>query len=436
MKNTHVVIVGGGFAGISAAKRLAGESGIEVTLIDRHNYHTFQPLLYQVATSGLEPAEVCPTLRSMFKNESNVRVLLGEMTGLDKDRSVVVTGPEELSYDYLLLAVGGRTTFFGNEEWRALVPGMKGLDDALKVRTKILHSFELAEREADPERVESLLTTVIVGGGPTGVELAGAVAELRNHVLEGQFHLIDPKQARVILIEAMPQLLPGMPESLGRYTKEALEQMGVEVVLEEPVQKLARKRVSTDTQSFVAENIVWAAGVEGYPLSRELSRHTTKKGTIEVRKDLRLKEHDHIFCAGDMIYLENEKGKPLPGLAPVAKQEGDTAAQNILRLVSGQPTKPFHYEDRGAMAVIGRRSAVAHLYSRIPLKGSLAWLAWLFVHLLFLIGFRNRAVVLIRWLWSYLGWRHSARVLNPEYLDVETKSVDQLHAADSVKPTS
>jgi NADH dehydrogenase len=433
MRNTHVAIVGAGFAGISAARTLAEEPGFRVTLIDRHNFHTFQPLLYQVATTGLEAGEVCPTIRSIFKNKSNVQVLLGEMTSIDKQASTLKLGDEEISYDYLLLAIGGRTTFFGNEEWRALVPGMKGLDDAMKVRAKLLHSFERAERETSPENRGKLLTTVIVGGGPTGVELAGAIAELRNHVLDGQFQNINPEDARVVLIEALPQLLPGMPEGLGRYTKDVLEEMGVEVVLEKPVKELTSQSVSTGEQSFSAENIIWAAGVEGYPLARQMSEHTTKKGTVEVRPDLRMKDVDNIFCAGDMIFLEGDDGKPLPGLAPVAKQEGEAAADNIVRLAQGRETKPFRYIDRGSMAVIGRSRAVAHLYSKQELKGPVAWLAWLFVHLMFLVGFRNRAVVVIRWLWSYLGWRHSARVLNPEYLDAETESIDTRKSLEEVR---
>ena len=416
MNKKKIIVVGGGFAGLEATKVLADEPGVEVTLIDRNNYHTFQPLLYQVATSSLEPAEVCPTLRGVFQSVDNVRVLMGEVSSVDPESSTVVLDEERLSYDYLIMAIGGRTTYFGKEEWRERSTGLKELHDALTIRARLLKSFEEAEREPDPEKRKEYLTTVIVGGGPTGVELAGALAELRTHVLKGQYQNFDPAQARIVLIEALPQLLNGFPDKLGQYTKDVLEELGVEVVTGQPVKNLERNAVHTADTSYRARNIVWAAGVEGYPMAKELGADTTKKGTVKVCSDLRLSGRNNIFCTGDMAHFETENGKPLPGLAPVAMQQGAHAAQNILRLERGDLTEKFVYNDRGAMAVIGRTHAVANLFGKKPLKGFVAWIAWLFIHLLFLVGYRNKAVVMIRWLWSYIGWRNGARVLNTLYL--------------------
>ena len=412
MRKKEIIVVGGGFAGLEATRVLADQPGVEVTLIDRNNYHTFQPLLYQVATSSLEPAEVCPTLRGVFDSTENVRVLMGEVTSVDPDTSTLLLDQERLSYDYLIMAIGGRTTYFGNESWRERSTGLKELHDALTIRARLLKSFEEAERETEPEKREEYLTTLIVGGGPTGVELAGALAELRLHVLKGQYQNFDPAQARIVLIEALPRLLNGFPEELGEYTKEVLEGLGVEVVLGQPVKEMERDAVHTAETTYRARNIVWAAGVEGYPMAKQLGAETTKKGTVKVCPDLRLDGHDRIFCTGDMAHFETEQGKPLPGLAPVAMQQGAHAARNILRLEQGEFTEKFVYNDRGAMAVIGRTHAVANLFGKRPLKGFVAWLAWLFVHLLFLVGYRNKAVVLVRWLWSYIGWRNGARVLN------------------------
>jgi len=416
VKKTKVVVVGGGFAGLAATMKLAKDERVEVTLVDKNNYHTFQPLLYQVATTGLEPGEVCPTLRAIFREKDNVNVLMGEMEGLEAENSSVVVDGEKLEYDYLMLAIGGRTTYFGNESWRAAVPGLKGLQDALEIRTRFLNALEQAETETDEKRKRELLTVAIVGGGPTGVELAGALAELKNHVLQEQYSGFCLEDIRIVLIEALPRLLPPMPEGLGNYTKETLEEMGVEVILEEPVSELEERRLVTEEREIRAETIVWAAGIEGRPLVQKFCQYTTKKGTVEVLSDLRMPPHPNVFCAGDMVHLKDEDGDPLPGLAPVAQQQGSCVADNILALIEGENTKSFHYFDKGSMAVIGRSRAVANVFSKISLKGPLAWLAWLFVHLLSLLGFRNRAVVLVRWFWSYMGWRHSARVLNPAYL--------------------
>lgn len=428
MNKKRITIVGGGFAGLEAAKVLADEPNVEVTLIDRNNYHTFQPLLYQVATSSLEPAEVCPTLRGVFDDAENVKVLMGEVTSVDPESSSLMLDQEKLTFDYLIMAIGGRTTYFGNESWREKSTGLKELHDALTIRARLLKSFEEAEREPDPEKREQYLTTLIIGGGPTGVELAGALAELRTHVLRGQYQNFDPSQARIVLIEALPGLLNGFPEQLGRYTREVLEELGVEVVTDQPVKELERDAVHTVDKTYRARNIVWAAGVEGYPMAQSLG-NTTKKGTVKVSPDLRLDGRPNIFCTGDMAHVESKDGKPLPGLAPVAMQQGAHAARNVLRLEKGEPTMPFQYNDRGAMAVIGRTHAVANLFGKRPLKGFVAWLAWLFIHLLFLVGYRNKAVVLVRWLWSYIGWRNGARVLNTLYLQndpmTETASVDK-----------
>ena len=399
---------------------LAGRPEVDVTLIDRNNFHTFQPLLYQVATSNLEAAEVCPTLRSIFRDID--KILLGEVTSVDPSSSSLHLEGEEILYDYLVMAIGGRTTYFGNEDWRERTISIKELQDALTVRAHLLKSFEMAEREVDPEKRAEYLTTVIVGGGPTGVELAGAIAELRSHALKGQYRNFHPEESRIVLVEALPKLLPGMPDGLADYTKQVLEDKSVEVLLESTVERLEIDTVHTPERTIRARNIIWAAGVEGYPLAEDLRAEVTKKGTVKVSDDLRLRDHPNVFCAGDMTHLKGANGQPLPGLAPVAMQQGKTAAENILRLLDGKETEDFHYHDRGTMAVIGRTHAVAELFGKLPLKGTVAWLAWLFVHLLFLVGYRNKAVVLIRWIWAYLGWKKSARVLNTIYLQNDPQS--------------
>lgn len=412
-KPIRVVIVGAGFAGLSAARSLEKRGGFDVTILDRTNHHLFQPLLYQVATGGLNPSEISSPVRALFRDSPSVTVLLGSLMEVDRvgrtvrlDRSEVV-----LPYDYLILAAGGQTSYFGHPEWEQWAPGLKTLDDARKIRQKVLLAFERAELEKNLEARRRLMTVAVIGGGPTGVEMAGALAELRTHVLRREFKRIRPEEARVLLIEAGPRVLSSFPEKASETAAQELRRLGVEVLLGEQVQQITCGCVKTQRRDLGAENIIWAAGVEGHPVARTLGVALDRAGRIKVNPELNLAEDERVFCIGDMAHVLDNKGRPLPGVAPVAVQQGKLAADNIARLVAQKKTRPFRYFDKGSMATIGRKSAVAVLPGGILLSGWTAWLGWLAVHLAFLVDLQNRILVIMRWGWAYLGWKWNVRLI-------------------------
>lgn len=423
----RVVILGAGFGGLKAAKALRKSRDVEITIVDRTNHHLFQPLLYQVATGGLNPSEIASPFRALFRRHKNVTCLMGSVTRVDYEaRTVELDGGETvLPYDYLVMALGGTTSYFGHDEWEEEAPGLKSLDDALTIRQRILWAFERAEKTDDEELRKKLMTVVVVGGGPTGVELAGALAELRRHVLRWDFQRIQPEKARVILIEGGDRLLGVFPEQLSRYAARKLEALGVELLFNERVQDLRCSRVVTDKQTIEAENILWAAGVGGHPLAARLGGERDRAGRLMVEPDMSLPGHPEVYCIGDMAHYEHPHtfgGKPLPGVAPVAMQQGDQTGKNILRRLGGKPTVPFHYFDKGNMATIGRSAAVAVGPVGPKMTGLPAWLAWLFIHLIYLVDFQNRVIVLTRWTWKYFSWKWGARLITrppdtfePEY---------------------
>ena len=407
----QVVIVGAGFAGLSAAAALKG-AAVQVTVIDRHNYHLFQPLLYQVATASLSPADIAQPIRAILKDQANARVLLGEVTGVDtQTRRVTVAGAEPAPYDYLLLATGARHSYFGKDKWAAHAPGIKTLDDATQVRADILLAFERAEVERDAERRRAHLTFVVVGGGPTGVEMAGAIAELARNSITKDFRSITPHCARIVLVEAGPRLLPVMPEALSAEAKRALEQLGVEVQLGRAVTDIASSSVTLGSETIKARTIVWAAGVRASAAGQWLGAPTDRAGRVVVDADFSVPGHNNIYVAGDTVAFKQSGGSFLPGVAPAAKQAGAYIGALIAaRVVSKAEPKPFAYSDFGNMATIGRRNAIAD-FGHVHLKGLLGWLLWSLAHVYFLIGFRNRLSVALSWVWSYVTYQRGVRLI-------------------------
>jgi len=405
----HVVIVGGGFAGLYAAKALA-KAPVRVTLVDRRNHHLFQPLLYQVATAVLSPADIAQPIRAILREQENVTVLLAEVEGVDPERREVILDEGRLRYDFLLLAAGASHAYFGHDEWEPFAPGLKSLEDALEIRRQILVSFEEAEREGDPARRAALMTFVVVGGGPTGVEMAGAIAEIARFALAKDFDRIDPTKARVILLEAADRLLLTFPESLGKKAERELRRLGVEVRFKSAVTGIEPGLVRVGEESIPAGLVMWAAGVRASPLGRTLGAEVDRAGRVTVGPDLTIPGHPEVFVLGDLAAAKDAKGDPLPGTAPVAIQQGEYAAAMIGKTLAGQPRPPFRYKDRGNMATIGRNSAVAEIKG-LRLSGFVAWLAWAFVHVFNLISFRNRLLVAIQWIWSYLTFQRGARLI-------------------------
>ncbi len=394
----RVVIVGGGFGGLYLAKALR-HAPLRVTVLDRHNHHLFQPLLYQVATAGLSPSAIAYPIRAVLRRQKNTHVLLAEVVAIDLERRTVQLRDEELAYDYLVLAAGARHSYFGHDQWEPYAPGLKDLDNALDIRSRILLAFEQAERENDPARRQRMLTFVIIGGGPTGVELAGAISEIACQVMAGDFRNFDSREARTILVEAAPRLLTGWAEDLSRKAQEALRHRCVQVRTDTLVQSVGPLGVTTNHGEIPAATVLWAAGVSASPLARFLGVPLDKAGRVLVNPDLSVPGHPEAFVIGDLAAVLDSTGKMLPGLAPVAIQEGRHAAKNIIRACEGQPLLAFNYIDKGKLATIGRAAAVAH-FGTVRMSGFCAWLSWLFVHILFLIGFRNRLVVLFEWAWS------------------------------------
>ena len=407
----RVVIVGGGFGGLQAAKALA-DAPVQVTLVDRRNHHLFQPLLYQVATAALSPADIAQPIRSVLRGQSNVEVILAGVDAIDVAAKEVVLDEDagRLSYDYLILAAGANHAYFGHDEWAPNAPGLKTLDDATDIRRRILTSFEEAEREPDPARRKALMTFVIVGGGPTGVEMAGAIAEIARFSLARDFRHIDTRDAKVILIEAGTQLLAAFPDRLSRHALRDLERLGVEVRFGKPVTAIAPDAVTIGDEIIPANTTVWAAGVQASPLGRSLGVELDRAGRVLINPDLSIPGRPEIFVVGDMASLKDARGRPLPGVAQVAMQQGAWAAANILRAIEGKPARAFRYRDLGNMATIGRNSAVADIRG-LRLTGFVAWLAWAVVHILNLIGFRNRVLVALQWLWDYLTFQRGARLI-------------------------
>ncbi len=405
----HVVIIGGGFAGINAAKALSGAS-VRVTLIDRKNHHTFQPLLYQVALAVLSPAEIASPIRTVMKRARNVQVLLGDVTGFDLEKRLLRMGDIELGYDFLIVAAGATHAYFGHPEWEALAPGLKTIEDAIEIRRRVLLAFETAERDAIVRGVHSSLNFVVIGAGPTGVELAGAISDISRRYMEHDFRGIDPRQARIILLEGGPRVLPAFPEDLSASAEKQLRELGVEVRTKAMVTNVEPGWVTAGTERIPAAVILWGAGVAASPLGKMLGVPTDRAGRVVVDPDLSIPGHQEVFVAGDLAASKMKNGGLAPGLAPAAIQMGKFAARQILRSLASHPREEFHYRDKGALATIGRSKAVADL-GKLRFSGYFAWLAWLFVHLLFLIGFRNRFMVMAEWAWDYITYNHSARLI-------------------------
>lgn len=406
----HVVIIGGGFGGLDAARRLR-RAPVSITLLDRHNHHVFQPLLYQVATAGLSPGDIASPIRWVLRRQRNVRVLLANALRIDlTERRVHIDDGSSLRYDYVVVAAGSTHSYFGHPDWESRAPGLKTLDDALEIRRRVLLAFERAEREPDPTRQRHLLTFVVVGGGPTGVELAGTLIEIARHTLRREYVSIDPESARVVLAEAGPSILASFPEELREFARRSLRRLGVEVWENAAVTAIETETVRVGGDLVPAHTILWAAGVAASPLARGLGVPLDRAGRVIVEKDLSAPGYPQAFVVGDLAHCVDEAGKPLPGVAQVAKQGGAHAAANIRRLIAGETTTPFHYRDLGNMATIGRAAAVADL-GWLRLSGFPAWLFWLFVHIMFLIGFRNRLSVMLQWAASYLTYQRSARLI-------------------------
>jgi NADH:ubiquinone reductase (H+-translocating) len=406
----HVVIVGGGFGGLNAVRSLRGER-VRVTLIDRHNYHLFQPLLYQVATAVLSPGDIASPIRWILRRQTNVRVLLAETRGVIPSSRRVLLDSGEIGYDYLILATGATHAYFGHEEWAEHAPGLKTLDDALEIRRRVLLAFERAEREERPERQQTLLTFVVIGGGPTGVEMAGALAEIARQALAGEYRSIRPDRARILLVEAGPTLLPAFPEPLRRSAERALRKLGVEVRQRTAVSRIGSGWVEMGGERLEAATILWAAGVAASPLGATLNVPLDRVGRVLVESDLSVPGQPRIFAIGDLCaFVHQQDGRPLPGVAPVAIQQGRHVANMIRRDLANRLREPFLYKDPGSMATIGRAAAVAD-FGWLRLTGGVAWLAWLFVHIMQLIGFRNRALVSAQWAWSYITYQRSVRLI-------------------------
>jgi NADH dehydrogenase len=406
----HVVIIGGGFGGLYAARAFRRQP-IDVTVVDRRNHHLFQPLLYQVAMAALSPGEIASPIRWILRRQANVEVLLGEVDRIDTSRrSVHLSDGEEIGYDFLIVAAGATHAYFGHDEWQHCAPGLKTLEDALEIRRRTLLAFERAEREKDPVKRQELLTFAIVGAGPTGVELAGALAEIARKSLARDFRHFDPSSARIVLIEGGGSVLATFPENLRQAAQRDLERLGVQVRTNTIVTRIAPGLVEAGDWQLRAATILWAAGVAASPLGKALGVPTDRAGRVLVNPDLTIPGHPEVFVIGDLSSLNGSDGRPLPGVAQVAIQMGVHAAHNIQGALAGQPLRPFHYRDYGSLATIGRASAVADLHW-VQLKGLIGWLAWLFIHLVKLIGFRNRIVVLTEWAWAYFSWQRAIRLI-------------------------
>jgi NADH:ubiquinone reductase (H+-translocating) len=414
----RVVIVGAGFGGLNAAQTLA-KANLQIIVIDRQNFHTFQPLLYQVATAGLSPGEIATPIRSILRSHKNIEVFMGGVIDFDLERKLVLTEEIPISYDYLIVAAGAGHSYFGHDDWEVFAPGLKTIEDAIEIRRRVFLAFELAERQAAIGQSTIPLNFVVVGGGPTGVELAGMIAEISHHALTHDFRSIDPASTHILLIEGGPRLLPAYADDLSRSAAEQLEHLGVEVRTSTTVTKVEARAVWTGDTRLPATVTLWAAGVAASPLGRKLTSAVDRSGRVAVQKDLSLPGHEEVFVIGDLAAAKDDQGKQLPGVAPVAIQQGRFVAKLIRHEIEGKlhsgsgasSSRPsFHYWDKGSLATIGRAAAIAQ-FGKIHISGFIAWLSWLFVHIFFLIGFRNRLLVFIDWAWSYVTYERSARLI-------------------------
>jgi len=405
---TRVVVIGGGFAGLWAVRQLK-RAPVEITLIDRRNHHLFQPLLYQVATAGLAAPSIAAPLRHILRNQRNVTVHMGDVVGIDTAARQVKLSDRQISYDYLLVASGATHAYFGHDQWEQFAPGLKTLDDAFLIRRRVLSAFEQAEAATDAAERDACLTFAVIGAGPTGAELAGTLAEIARHTLTRDFRHIDTRKARILLIEAGPRVLAAFTEKLADKAHKQLERLGVEVLTGKPVTEIGHDFLECGDQRIAARTILWAAGVAASSLGKQLGTDLDRAGRVRVQPDLSLAAHPEVFVAGDLASVEQD-GKPVPGVAPAAKQMGARVAKNILALMGGGKTTPFHYTDFGALATIGRHSAIAQL-PNLRFSGVLAWWFWLALHIYFLIGFRSRLIVLINWAWAYFTYARGARII-------------------------
>jgi len=407
----HIIIVGGGFAGLYAARGLR-RADARITLVDRHNYHLFQPLLYQVAMAALNPSDIAVPIRSILRRQKNTNVILGDVQAIDVARRVVHLGGEDgdLSYDYLVLATGATHSYFGHPEWANDAPGLKSIDDALEIRRRVLTAFEEAERETDPVKQAAWLTFVVIGAGPTGVELAGALSEIARQTMLKDFRRINPASARVLLLEGRERVLPPYPPDLSAKAQKQLERLGVEVMTNAIVTGVTDRDVSVGNTRFATRTVLWGAGVQASPLARSLGVPLDRAGRVFVEPDLSIPGHREVFVLGDLAAVKQNDGTLVPGVAPAAIQEGQHMALNLSRLLDDEPTLRFRYNDKGSLATIGRAAAVAELGS-VHFGGFVAWLAWLAIHIFFLIGFRNRFLVITQWAWAYLTYQRGARLI-------------------------
>jgi NADH dehydrogenase len=424
----RVVIIGAGFGGLSAARRLKGADA-DVTVIDQHNHHLFQPLLYQVATAALSPADIAAPVRSILGRQRNTRVMLGTVTGVDAPRHAVLVSERRIPYDYLVIATGARDAYFGHDEWAETTLSLKDLEEARAMRQRILLAFEHAEDSDDEAERRRLMTFVIIGGGPTGVELAGALAELSRATLARDFRRIDPTATRITLVEAGPRVLPGFAPRLSNVAARALRRLGVELRLGTPVTDCGTDGVTVGDERIESRTVIWAAGVRASAAAEWLGLTTERDGRVPVAADLTVPAHPEIFVIGDTATIDGPNGQPLPGIATVAKQQGKYVARAIMARLAGKSAPDFRYHDLGSLATIGRREAVAD-FGRLRLSGRLAWLLWSAAHIYFLIGFRNRVVVAAEWLWSYLTYQRGARLI----MDVTVPSPGGRPAAASREP--
>ena len=405
----HVLVVGGGFGGLWAARALR-RAPVRITLLDRRNHHLFQPLLYQVATAALNPSDIAAPIRGILRHQKNVTVLLGEATAVDVQGKRVILPEGDIAYDYLILATGATHSYFGRDDWAAHAPGLKTIEDALEVRRRVFLAYEAAEREPNEEKRRAWMTFVIIGAGPTGVEMAGALSEIARHSLGDEFRRIDPQRARVVLVEGMDRVLPPYPEALSAQARRQLERLGVEVRTGARVSAIDAMGVQVGDERIAARTVVWAAGVQASPLAKSLGVPLDRAGRVKVEKDLAIPGRDDVFVVGDLAAFEQD-GRLVPGVSPAAMQEGEHTARNIVRMVRGEAREPFHYWDKGSFATIGRGAAVGEILGRLRLSGFIAWAAWLAIHIFFLIGFRNRMFVMMHWAYSYLTYRRGARLI-------------------------
>jgi len=405
----RVVIIGGGFAGLYTARGLKNVDA-QVTVVDRHNYHLFQPLLYQVATAALNPSDIAAPIRGILRKQKNANVILGDAVAVDMDRKIVRLADGELGYDFLVIATGATHSYFGHDQWERHAPGLKTIDDALEIRRRVLLAFEAAERETDPEKQAAWLTFTIIGAGPTGAELAGALSEIARQTMVRDFRRIRSESARVILIEGKDRVLPVYPPDLSEKARRQLVELGVEVITDAMVTEVNDREVRIGDRVIPTRTVLWGAGVQASPLAKSLGVPLDRAGHVLVERDLTVPGHKDVFVIGDLAAVTQHDGSFVPGVAPAAIQEGQHTALNLERAVAGQPLRAFRYKDKGSLATIGRAAAVAD-FGRFKLSGFLAWAAWLAIHIFFLIGFRNRLLVITRWAWAYLAYQRGARLI-------------------------